>query len=116
MGGFFGAFSSTNCKYDVFFGTDYHSHLGTKIGGLVFYEKDAGYQRQIHSIENTPFRSKFENASYQTDHNGCTLCRADDRGIVGRAEKDFVGNEQDRSVYDCSFLYSILRRTDNQIG
>ena len=61
MGGFFGAFSSTNCKYDVFFGTDYHSHLGTKIGGLVFYEKDAGYQRQIHSIENTPFRSKFEN-------------------------------------------------------
>ena len=49
MGGFFGAFSSTNCKYDVFFGTDYHSHLGTKIGGLVFFDKDKGYQRQIHS-------------------------------------------------------------------
>ncbi len=61
MGGFFGALSRQNCKYDVFFGTDYHSHLGTKIGGLVFYDKEKGYQRQIHDIENTPFRSKFEN-------------------------------------------------------
>ena len=60
MGGFFGAFSSTNCKYDVFFGTDYHSHLGTKLGGLVFFDEAKGYQRQIHTIENTPFRSKFE--------------------------------------------------------
>ena len=60
MGGFFGAISSKNCKYDVFFGTDYHSHLGTKRGGLVFYDADKGFQRQIHSIENTPFRTKFE--------------------------------------------------------
>ena len=50
MGGFFGAFSSTNCKYDVFFGTDYHSHLGTKLGGLVFFDEAKGYQRQIHTI------------------------------------------------------------------
>ena len=60
MGGFFGAISRKNCKYDVFFGTDYHSHLGTKRGGIVFYDSEKGFQRQIHSIENTPFRTKFE--------------------------------------------------------
>ena len=60
MGGFFGAVSRKNCKYDVFFGTDYHSHLGTKRGGLAFYDADQGFKRQIHNIENTPFRTKFE--------------------------------------------------------
>ena len=60
MGGFFGAITRENCKYDVFFGTDYHSHLGTKRGGLAFFSSDAGFQRQIHNIENTPFRTKFE--------------------------------------------------------
>ena len=60
MGGFFGVVSHKNCKYDVFFGTDYHSHLGTKRGGLAFYDEEQGFQRQIHNIENTPFRTKFE--------------------------------------------------------
>ena len=60
MGGFFGAVSRKNCKYDVFFGTDYHSHLGTKQGGLAFFDAEKGFQRQIHNIENTPFRTKFE--------------------------------------------------------
>ena len=60
MGGFFGTISRKNCTYDVFFGTDYHSHLGTKRGGLVFYDQERGFQRQIHSIENTPFRTKFD--------------------------------------------------------
>ena len=60
MGGFFGAVSRKNCKYDVFFGTDYHSHLGTKRGGLAFWDAEKGFQRQIHNIENTPFRTKFE--------------------------------------------------------
>ena len=54
MGGFFGAVSRTDCKYEVFFGTDYHSHLGTKRGGLVFFDESKGFQRQIHNIENTP--------------------------------------------------------------
>ena len=61
MGGFFGAVSRENCKYDVFFGTDYHSHLGTKRGGMAVYDAEKGFQRQIHNIENTPFRTKFEN-------------------------------------------------------
>ena len=60
MGGFFGVVSRKNCKYDVFFGTDYHSHLSTKRGGLAFYDAQKGFQRQIHNIENTPFRTKFE--------------------------------------------------------
>ena len=60
MGGFFGAVSRTSCKYDIFFGTDYHSHLGTKRGGLLLYDKEKGYQRHIHNIESTPFRTKFE--------------------------------------------------------
>ncbi len=60
MGGFFGAISRKDIKYDVFFGTDYHSHLGNKRAGMIFYDTDRGFQRQIHSIENTPFRTKFE--------------------------------------------------------
>ena len=60
MGGFFGTISHKNCKYDVFFGTDYHSHLGTRRGGMAFYDSQKGFQRQIHNIENTPFRTKFE--------------------------------------------------------
>ena len=51
MGGFFGAVSRRDCKYDVFFGTDYHSHLGTKRGGLAFYDSEKGFHRQIHNIK-----------------------------------------------------------------
>ncbi len=60
MGGFFGSISRKNCILDVFFGTDYHSHLGTRRGGMAFYDAERGFQRQIHNIENTPFRTKFE--------------------------------------------------------
>ena len=60
MGGFFGAVSKRDCVLDVFFGVDYHSHLGTRRGGMVVYDGAAGFQRQIHNIENTPFRTKFE--------------------------------------------------------
>lgn len=60
MGGFFGAVSRQDCVLDLFFGTDYHSHLGTKRGGMAVYDENDGFQRQIHNIENTPFRTKFE--------------------------------------------------------
>lgn len=59
MGGFFGATSRRDVVIDVFFGVDYHSHLGTRRAGMIFHDED-GFQRQIHSIENTPFRTKFE--------------------------------------------------------
>ena len=60
MGGFFGAVSKRDCVLDIFFGTDYHSHLGTKRAGMAIFDAKDGFQRQIHNIENTPFRTKFE--------------------------------------------------------
>lgn len=59
MGGFFGVTSKEDCVMDLFFGTDYHSHLGTRRGGMAVYGKN-GFQRSIHNIENSPFRTKFE--------------------------------------------------------
>ena len=60
MGGFFGTVSKHDAIGDVFFGTDYHSHLGTKRGGMAAFDKERGLQRDIHNIENSPFRTKFE--------------------------------------------------------
>ena len=60
MGGFFGAVSKRDVVLDVFFGTDYHSHLGTRNAGMAIWSREHGCQRQIHSISNTPFRTKFE--------------------------------------------------------
>ena len=60
MGGFFGITSRKDCLLDVFFGTDYHSHLGTARAGLAAYDPEVGLQRKIHSITNAPFRTKFE--------------------------------------------------------
>lgn len=59
MGGFFGVASKNDCVFDLFFGTDYHSHLGTRRGGMAVYGKE-GFDRSIHNIENAPFRTKFE--------------------------------------------------------
>ena len=60
MGGFFGAVSHQDITLDLFFGVDYHSHLGTRRGGMTIHDGKDGFQRQIHNIENTPFRTKFE--------------------------------------------------------
>ncbi len=59
MGGFFGVVSKKDCVFDLFFGIDYHSHLGTRRGGMVVYGEN-GFNRSIHNIENAPFRTKFE--------------------------------------------------------
>ena len=59
MGGFFGVASKEACNLDLFYGTDYHSHLGTRRGGMATYGSD-GWKRAIHNIENSPFRTKFE--------------------------------------------------------
>ena len=63
MGGFFGAVAENDIILDVFFGTDYHSHLGTRRGGMAACDKDIGLQREIHNIENSPFRTKFQNVT-----------------------------------------------------
>lgn len=59
MGGFFGVASNESCTFDLFFGTDYHSHLGTRRAGMCVYG-DKGFKKSIHKIENSPFRTKFE--------------------------------------------------------
>lgn len=64
MGGFFGVAARQDCVFDLFFGIDYHSHLGTRRGGMAVYGKD-GFNRAIHNIENSPFRTKF-NKDMQT--------------------------------------------------
>lgn len=60
MGGFFGVAAKQDCVFDLFFGTDYHSHLGTRRAGMAVYSREKGYDRAIHNIENAPFRTKFD--------------------------------------------------------
>ena len=77
MGGFFGAASEHDCVTDVFFGTDYHSHLGTRRGGMAAFSKQKGFQRAIHSIENSPFRTKFEDDVESMKGGLCIGCISD---------------------------------------
>lgn len=77
MGGFFGAASHNDCISDVFFGTDYHSHLGTRRGGMTAYSDELGFQRSIHSIENSPFRTKFEHDVVDMRGKLCIGCISD---------------------------------------
>ncbi len=77
MGGFFGAVSTNDCIVDVFFGTDYHSHLGTRRGGMSAYSVNKGFQRNLHSIENSPFRTKFEKDIESMEGNICIGCISD---------------------------------------
>ncbi len=77
MGGFFGVVSKRDAIYDTFFGTDYHSHLGTKRGGMAAYDAEIGLQRDIHNIENSPFRTKFENVFNEMKGNSAIGCISD---------------------------------------
>ncbi len=77
MGGFFGITSKNDCLLDVFFGTDYHSHLGTARGGMAAYDPEIGLQRKIHSIENAPFRTKFEHIFDEMSGNAAIGCISD---------------------------------------
>ncbi len=77
MGGFFGTVSKHDAIADVFFGTDYHSHLGTKRGGMAAYNKETGLQRDIHNIENTPFRTKFRKIFDEMSGNSAIGCISD---------------------------------------
>lgn len=73
MGGFFGVASKQDCVFDLFFGIDYHSHLGTRRAGMAVYGEN-GFDRSIHNIENSPFRTKFDSAVQRMKGNlgiGC---------------------------------------------
>ncbi len=77
MGGFFGATSSRDVVLDVFFGVDYHSHLGTRRGGMAAVDNEKGFQRDIHNIENSPFRTKFAGIGDEMHGNACIGCISD---------------------------------------
>ncbi len=77
MGGFFGAASKNDALTDVFFGTDYHSHLGIKRGGVAAYDKEIGLQRQIKNIENSPFRTKFDHIFDEMQGTSAIGCISD---------------------------------------
>jgi amidophosphoribosyltransferase len=77
MGGFFGAATKGSALTDVYFGTDYHSHLGTKSGGMAAYDSEIGLQREIHNLKNTPFRTKFEKVLTEMKGNTSIGCISD---------------------------------------
>ena len=77
MGGFFGAVSKSDALGDVFFGTDYHSHLGSRRAGMAAYDKEKGLQREIHNIENTPFRTKFSDVFEEMHGTSAIGCISD---------------------------------------
>ncbi len=77
MGGFFGITSKAECLTDVFFGVDYHSHLGTRRAGLAAYDSEIGLQRKIHNIENAPFRTKFEHIFDEMQGTSAIGCISD---------------------------------------
>ena len=76
MSGFFGVVSKKDCVMPLFFGVDYHSHLGTKRGGMAVYGPN-GFQRSIHNIENSPFRTKFERDVTEMEGNCGIGCISD---------------------------------------
>jgi len=74
MGGFFGVASKEDCVFDLFFGIDYHAHLGTRRAGMAVYDKSSGFDKAIHNIENAPFRTKFSKEANEMHGNlgiGC---------------------------------------------
>ena len=77
MGGFFGAVCNRDAISDVFFGTDYHSHLGTKRAGMAAYDKEIGLQREIHNISNSPFRTRFEHIFDEMQGTAAIGCISD---------------------------------------
>ncbi len=105
MGGFFGAVSKRDVTLDIFFGVDYHSHLGTRRGGMAIYNGEKGFNRQIHNIENTPFRTKFEDDLRKFKGNSGIGCISDNDpqpllvrshlGLYAIATVGMISNEED---------------------
>ena len=77
MGGVFGVASKGKCTYELFYGVDYHSHLGTRRGGMATYGAETGFNRAIHNIENSPFRTKFERDVEEMEGNLGIACISD---------------------------------------
>ncbi len=110
MGGFFGVVNKNDAISDVFFGTDYHSHLGTRRGGIAAYDSEIGLQREIHNITNSPFRTKFENIFDEMSGNAAIGCISDYepqpllmRSRLGAFAISFIGaiNNAEEIIEEC---------------
>ena len=110
MGGFFGAALRHDAVMDVFFGVDYHSHLGNRRAGMAAINEEVGFQRSIHSIENSPFRTKFENIFDEMSGNSAIGCISDSdpqpllmRSRLGTYAITMIGiiNNADRIIREC---------------
>ena len=110
MGGFFGITSKRECLAEVFFGTDYHSHLGTRRGGLAAYDAVIGLQRKIHNIENAPFRTRFEHIFSEMHGTSAIGCISDTdpqpllvRSRLGKYAISTIGviNNADALIDEC---------------
>ena len=77
MGGFFGVVSKEDCVFDLFYGVDYHSHLGTRRAGMAVYDTENGFDKSIHNIENAPFRTKFSDEATSMKGNMGIACISD---------------------------------------
>lgn len=116
MGGIFGVASKSSCALDLFFGIDYHSHLGTKRGGMAVYGKD-GFQRAIHNIENSPFRTKFDRDVEEMEGNLGVGCISDNEpqpllihshlGSFGITTVGKINNEEEliRQAFDSGHIH-----------
>ncbi|MDD6190724.1 MAG: amidophosphoribosyltransferase [Firmicutes bacterium] len=110
MGGFFGVASKEDAIADVYYGTDYHSHLGTRRGGLAAYDSEIGIQRQIHNIENSPFRTKFADVQEEmkgqsaigiiSDYDPQPLIIRSDLGVYALCTIGVIKNE-DELIDEC---------------
>ena len=98
MGGIFGVASKSSCVLDLFFGIDYHSHLGTRRGGMAVYDPEKGFDRAIHNIENSPFRTKFDRDVSDNEPQPLLV-----RSHLGNFAITTVGkiNNMDELIEDC---------------
>lgn len=113
MGGFFGAVSHDSAISDVFFGVDYHSHLGTRSAGMAAYDPSIGLQRNIHSISNSPFRTKFEHIFEEMSGTAAIGCINDSdpqplliRSLLGTYAICFIGAINNAEALIQKFLSS----------
>ena len=117
MGGFCGAISKRDIVIDIYFGTDYHSHLGTRRGGMAAWHPEDGFQREIHNIENTPFRTKFDNVVSKMRGNVCigSISDTDPQPLLVRSLHGtyaicvigIIRNEEELSLCLWSYLHRL---------
>lgn len=125
MGGFFGAASNRDVCIDVYFGVDFHSHLGTKKAGMVAHDPVRGFHRDIHSIENTPFRTKFESFLDEASGNTVIGCISDadpqplmirsHLGLFALTTVGVINNQQeivDKYMADCGQQFMAMSSGD----